>query len=383
MKISIGKCFREGRAAGISLGICVLLLPGVAQGQNGEKNETFTQAQYQEQADKIHRKYITLDSHNDTAGWLIHPEQEDYSVQKGQVTFEMMKEGGLDCAFFAIYLEQNKRDPQSLDSAYHYAKNELQMFKQYVADHADQAEIAYTPEDIARIKKAGKSAVVLAIENGYALGDKLERVDEFYDMGVRYITLCHNGNNELCDASMDKTGPEHGGLSDFGRKVVRRMNELGMMVDISHAASSTVKDVLECSLAPIIASHSGVWAIKNHKRNLKDEELKAIAAKGGNIQVATGRFFLSTLPKKEVTVKHLADHIDHVRNQVGIEHTGLGTDFDGGGGVVGLENVSKMKALTIELLKRGYTPEELGLFWGGNLLRVWKKVEEVAKSLKK
>ena len=182
---------------------------------------------------------------------------------------------------------------------------------------------------------------------------------------------------------MDKTGPEHGGLSDFGRKVVRRMNELGMMVDISHAASGTVKDVLECSAAPIIASHSGVWAIKNHKRNLTDEELKAIAAKGGNIQVATGRFFLSTLPKKEVTVKHLADHIDHVRDQVGIEHAGLGTDFDGGGGVVGLENVSKMKALTIELLKRGYTPEELGLFWGGNLLRVWKEVEEVAKSLKK
>lgn len=378
MKGKTGSKCRGRNTAGIWGAIALLLAGGASFAQDRPAADTLTPAQYRELADRIHRQYITLDSHNDTAEWINHPDLEDYSVQKGQVSFSMMKEGGLDCAFFAIYLEQNARDARSLDSAYRYARNELEMFRQYVAAHAGEAEIAYAPEDIARIKKAGKSAVVLAIENGYALGDRLERVDEFYDLGVRYITLCHNGNNNICDAALDKSGPEHGGLSDFGRQVVRRMNELGMMIDVSHAASSTLRDVLACSTAPIVATHSGARALKDISRNLTDEEMKAIASRGGDIQTATGRYFLSALPKNEVTVKHLADHIDHIRNTVGIEHVGLGTDFDGGGGVVGLENVSKMKSLTVELLKRGYTPEELGLFWGGNLLRVWKRVEKCA-----
>ena len=173
---------------------------------------------------------------------------------------------------------------------------------------------------------------------------------------------------------MSKTGGEHGGLSEFGKQVIKRMNELGMIIDVSHASSSTLYDVLEISSSPIIASHSGAWEIKNHNRNLKDSEMLAIAEKGGGIQVATWRFVLSNLPKAQVTVKHLADHIDHVVKVVGIDHVGLGTDFDGGGGVVGLENASKVKNLTIELLKRGYSEEDLGKFWGGNIIRVWEEV---------
>ncbi|MEG0517389.1 MAG: dipeptidase [Bacteroidales bacterium] len=349
---------------------CAFVLLGTTYAY-ARQNET----QYAAQADAIHKKYITLDSHNDSALWFNHP-NGDFGVTKGQVSFPMMKKGGLDAAFFAIYLEQGKRDAASLDSVFNHACQEIAMFKKYISDRSSDAEFAYTPNDLSTIKAAGKSAVILAIENGYGIGDKLERIDEFYKMGARYITLSHNGNNNICDASMSEAGPEHNGLSPFGRQVIERMNQLGMMIDISHASSKTVADVLECSKAPVIASHSGAWAIKNHKRNLKDGELKAIADKGGVIQVATGRFFLSTLPKKEVTIKHLADHIDHIVSIVGIEHVGLGTDFDGGGGVVGLENVSKMKSLTIELLKRGYTSEQLGLFWGGNLLRVWQIVQQ-------
>ena len=178
---------------------------------------------------------------------------------------------------------------------------------------------------------------------------------------------------------MSKTGESYGGLSSFGYKAIERMNKLGMIIDLSHASSSTLWDVLEVSKAPVVATHSGAWEIKNHNRNLKDDELRAIASKGGVIQCATGRFFLSTLPKNQVTISHLADHIDHLKKIVGIEHIGLGTDFDGGGGVVGLENCSKMKEVTVELLKRGYTPHELSLFWGGNFLRVWSKILQISK----
>ncbi len=331
------------------------------------------QSRYAVRADSIHKHCITIDSHNDSALWYNHPD-ENFGVTKGQVTFPMMKQGGLDAAFFAIFLEQKERDAVSLDSAFNCARNEIEMFKKHVASRSAEAEFALLPDDIARIKKSGKSAIILAIENGYGIGGKLKRIRYFRKMGVRYITLCHNGNNNICDASMSKTGEEHNGLSAFGKRVIKRMNKQGIIIDISHASSRTVFDVLKISKVPVIASHSGAWAIKNHNRNLTDEEMRAIAAKGGVIQVATGRFFLSNLPKHEVTVKHLADHIDHVVKTVGIEHVGLGTDFDGGGGVVGMEDASKMKNLTIELLERGYTPEQLKLFWGGNLLRVWEKV---------
>ncbi|MDP3398742.1 MAG: membrane dipeptidase, partial [Bacteroidales bacterium] len=180
-----------------------------------------------------------------------------------------------------------------------------------------------------------------------------------------------NLNNDICDASMDKAS-EHNGLSAFGKEVVKEMNRLGIIIDVSHASVKTVLDVVKLSKYPVMASHSGVYSLKNHNRNLRDHEMKAIAQAGGLIQIATGRFFLSELPKDSVTVSHIADHIDYARSLVGIDHIGLGTDFDGGGGVVGLENVSKMKNLTIELLRRGYTPEDLEKFWGANFIRFLK-----------
>lgn len=331
-------------------------------------------------ADSLHKLIFSIDTHNDTAICTNHPDKS-YGVVKGQVTFPLMKEGGLDASLFAIYLDQGPRDDASLKKATEYARQEITLFKEHIERHRDEAAQAWCADDFLPLKAQGKSIVMFAIENGYALGKELENVKEFYDMGVRAITLSHNYNNDICDASRD-TVAEWGGLSPFGYKVVEKMNELGIMVDVSHVASSTLQDVLECSKAPIIATHSGVWAIKNHPRNLKDEEIMAIAEKGGLIQVATGRFFLSHLPKAQVNVATLVDHIDYVKNLVGIEHVGIGTDFDGGGGVVGLEHAGKMKNVTIEMLRRGYTCDEIALFWGGNFLRFLKVVEKTAKNIR-
>ena len=342
-----------------------------------------TDAQYMKKADEIHRKYLTVDTHNDTAMYLNHPDGEDWSVAKGQVSFPKMKEGGLDAAFFAIFLDQGPLRASSRDSVYAYAMNEIALFKNYVANHSDEAAFAYAPKDLKKLKKEGKRGVVLALENGYGVGTDLAKVDSFYVAGCRYITLCHNYINDICDASRYPSPNGYDGLSEFGEQVVRRMNELGMMVDVSHASTATLYDVIKLSKAPVFASHSSVRAIKDHPRNLTDQEIKDIAATGGVIQLATGRWCLTNAPKKETSVKHLADHIDHIKALVGPEHIGLGTDFDGGGGMVDFEDCSKMKNLTVELLKRGYTEKELEMFWGGNFMRVWEETIKVAKEIAK
>lgn len=342
-----------------------------------------TDEQYMKRADEIHKKYLTIDTHNDTAMYLNHPDSDDWSVDKGQVTFPKMKEGGLDAAFFAIYLDQGPLKESSRDSIYLYAMEEIRLFKEYVANHSDEAEIAYSPKELRKLKKEGKRGVVLALENGYGVGLDLAKVDSLYNAGCRYITLCHNYINDICDASRYPSENSYGGLSEFGEQVVKRMNELGMLVDLSHASTSTLEDVARLSKAPLFASHSAVRALKEHPRNLTDEEIKIIASTGGVIQVASGKWCLTNIPKKDTKVTHLADHIDHIKNLVGPEYIGLGTDFDGGGGVVGLEDCSKMKALTVELLKRGYTEKELEMFWGGNFMRVWEETIKVAKELAK
>ncbi len=331
----------------------------------------------QARADALHKKIFSIDTHNDTAIATNHP-NASYGVTKGQVSFKMMKEGGLDAAMFAIYLEQGPLDDASVKKATQYAIDEINMFKKYISEHSDEAEIAYCADDFLPVKKSGKSAVMFAIENGYAIGRNIENVELFYNMGVRLVVLSHNYNNDICDSSRDSVS-RWGGLSPFGYKVVGEMNRLGMIIDVSHTSTATLFDCIEASKTPIIASHSGVWNLKHNPRNLKDEEIKAIAAKGGVIQVGTGKFFISDKPKAEVTVSDLCDHIDYIKNLVGPQYVGIGTDFDGGGGVVGLENVSKMKNITIELMRRGWSDKELEMFWGANYLRVLRQVENYAR----
>ncbi|PKP06894.1 MAG: hypothetical protein CVU10_04875 [Bacteroidetes bacterium HGW-Bacteroidetes-5] len=340
-----------------------LIFPAVLVSQN------HTEAELIKKANSIHKRVLTIDTHNDTALRINNPNSAT-RVTTGQVTFPLMKEGGLDASLFAIYIGQGERDSVSLIKATEYVKEQLSKFRSYVESYPT-VSIAYNSEDLLRNKKERITSVVLAIENGYAIAKDISNLEMFRDMGVRAITLCHNLNNEICDASMDKQS-EHNGLSAFGIEVVKEMNRLGIIIDLSHASTKTLFDVLKVSKNPVMASHSGVYSIKNHNRNLKDNEMRAIADAGGLIQIATGRFFLSELPKDSVNVSHIADHIDYAKKIVGIDHIGIGTDFDGGGGVVGLENASKMKNLTIELLRRGYSESELEKFWGANFLRFLK-----------
>ena len=325
------------------------------------------------EADRIHQKILTIDTHNDTAlgiNRLNNPNQEK-EISTLQSSIQKMKVGGLDAAFFAIYVAQEKRDSAGLAQATAFADDQLHKIKKYIESYKGAA-LAYNSSDLIKNKKEGKTSVVLAIENGYVFQKDISLVKHFADMGVIAVTLCHNGNNDICDASMD-SAVEHHGLSSFGVEVVKEMNRLKIIIDVSHASTESLFDILEVSKLPVIASHSGVWNIKNHNRNLKDNEIKAIAAKGGLIQVATGRFFLSNKPKQEVNVSDIVNHIDYVVKLVGIDHVGIGTDFDGGGGVVGLEGADKMKSITIELLKRGYSEEDIAKFWGINLLVILHK----------
>ncbi|MDD2294030.1 MAG: dipeptidase [Bacteroidales bacterium] len=331
-------------------------------------------------ANALHKSMFTIDTHTDTAIHLSHPKYDENGNYKGQITFPKMKEGGLDAAFFAIYLGQGPCDEVSSKKATQYAVNEINLFKEYVSRHAEEAEIAWCADDFWKIKNKGKSAVLFAIENGYALGKEISNVEMFYKMGVRAITLSHNYNNDICDASRDSVVRWHG-LSPYGLQVVKEMNRLGIIVDISHTSTETLFDCIEASAAPIIATHSCVWNLKDHPRNLKDDEIKAIAAKGGVIQVTTGRWALSWLPHAQVNVSTFCDHVDYVKHLVGVEHVGIGTDFDGGGGMNQLEDVTKMKNITIELLRRGWTDEEIKLFWGENVIRVMKEVEKVAHEI--
>ncbi|MCL2502474.1 MAG: dipeptidase, partial [Bacteroidales bacterium] len=319
-------------------------------------------------ADSLHRTFISIDTHNDASLKINYPDRPS-STAKGQVSFPLMKQGGLDVAFFAAYIGQGPRTEEGHQRAFNDVDFQVKGLKSYVQKYAEEAALAFNTDDIRRIKSEGKSAMVLAIENGYCIGTDLEKLRHFSALGVQIMTLCHNRNNEICDSSRD-TIQQHGGLSPFGREVVKEMNRLGMMIDVSHASKATTLEVAALSDYPVMASHSGVYALFNSLRNVSDEEIVAIAAKGGLIQVGIGGFFLSSLPRDQVNVTHIVDHIDHVVKLVGIDYVGIGSDFDGGGGVAGCSNMGEMKNITVELLRRGYTHDQIAKIWGGNVMRM-------------
>src|SRR5674476_622848 len=289
-----------------------------------------------------------------------------------------------------------------------------------VEKKSSKAEIATTPDDAYRLMKEGKIAAFIGVENGYPIGKDLTRIRQYYDLGARYITLAHTMNNDICDSSTDPAGPENGGLSPFGKEVVQEMNRLGMMIDISHISDKSFYDVLKVTKAPVLASHSSCRALCGSPRNLTDDMLLALKENGGVIQICILGNYLktpepnpeldarlkdlknkygdyNTLPdstkklvrkeyndiqktyEKSATVKDVVDHIDHVVQVIGIDYVGIGTDFDGGGGVDGCRTASEMKNITIELLRRGYSKADITKIWGGNVMRVLQKVEDLAK----
>lgn len=324
-------------------------------------------------AKNFHEQQLVVDSHCDTP--MKFTEDFDFSLRHNNVKVDLpkMQEGLEDAVFMVAYLHQEDRDENSLQAATQKAIDILYQIAEQAKRLQTQVGIAYSADDLVFLKNAGKKAIFLGIENGYALGKDLSNLTLFKNMGVSYITLCHNGDNDICDSA--KGNHEHNGLSDFGRKVVTEMNRLGIIVDISHAGDKTVSDVLEISTAPIIASHSSCRTLCNHPRNLTDEQIRAIAAKGGVIQICLYGPFLKD--SGEATIEDAIAHINHVVQLVGIEHVGIGTDFDGDDEekLTGCRAANELPRLTMELLRQGYSETDLARLWGGNLLRVLNTVQ--------
>jgi len=373
----------------------------------------------------IHDRVLTVDTHVDTPYRLLNKEYDvskthDPRKRGGKVDLPRMKKGGLDAIFFAVFVGQGDRSAEGNLKAKERALALFDAIHHMLKKHADLAELALTADDAYKIEKKSKRAIFIGIENGYPLGNDLTQVEKYHQLGARYITLCHTRNNDICDSSTDGKGAEHQGLSEFGEKVVKEMNRVGMMVDVSHASDDTFYDVLNVSRAPVIASHSCARAICDNPRNLDDKMLKKLAEKGGVIQMCIlssyvkqpdanprrdaalkalrekyknfsemsekerqvvhreWRAINEKYPEKLATVSDVVDHIDHIVKVAGIDHVGIGTDFDGGGGVDGCFDVSEMGNITIELVKRGYSEEQIRKIWGGNIMRVMRDVEKLA-----
>ncbi|MCD8073125.1 MAG: dipeptidase, partial [Alistipes sp.] len=285
-----------------------------------------------------------------------------------------MEEGRLDAAMVVAYIPQGPRDEQSHREAFARAKSLLERMKSKVEAYPEYAGIALSFADAERFKEQGRRAIFLGVENGYAIGKDLSKLGEFQRLGAVYMTLCHNGANDICDSAIGSA--EHGGLSGFGREVVAGMNRSGMVIDLSHSSEATFYDVLELSRAPVVCTHSCARALCDHPRNLTDDQMRALARAGGVVQICLYGPFLKA--DREATIVDALEHIEHAVRTAGIDHVGIGSDFDGGGGVAGCNGANELINITVELLRRGYPEKDIAKILGGNLRRVVDRVQEVA-----
>lgn len=323
------------------------------------------------EAKRLHNRILTLDSHCDTP--MFFDQQIDFASRDPKILVDLhkMTEGHLDATIMVAYLKQLGLEENDLSAATTKADRILDEIEAMVAKSNSAVGIAYTPADLYRLKAEGKKAIMLGIENGYAIGKDIKNVERFRNRGVVYMTLCHNGNNQLCGSA--RYNDEGLGVNDFGERVIREMNRVGMMVDISHAGEQTFYDALNISNKPIVASHSSARALCNHPRNLTDDQLRALAAKGGVAQVTLYSGFLKE--EGAATIVDAIQHLNHMVNIMGIEHVGIGTDFDGDGGIIGCASASELINFTRCLLKERYSEEDIRRIWGGNFLRVMEEVQ--------
>lgn len=370
-------------------------------------------------AEKLHQQMLTLDSHIDTPLQFSAPwfdiTRDNY---RGCIDIPKMERGGLDGCFFAVFVNQGDRDEATKAKKVAGAYKIFENLNNVLAQNPTKLMLCTTPEDGYKAKSEGKRAMYIGVENGYAIGDDLDNINRFRDLGARYITLVHSRNNDICDSANDKQ--EHGGLSEFGRRVVSRMNEQGVMVDVSHASELSAWQAIEFSKVPVIASHSCSKAVNDNVRNMSDSLIVALAKKGGVVQMCIlssyvdnsknsrahdteRRKILSAIPQGEeptktqlkelndlrkkysndfATVSQAVNHIDHIVKLVGIDHVGIGTDFDGGGSLADCMTAADMKNITCELIRRGYSDKNIAKIWSGNILRVLGDVENYAKNLK-
>jgi membrane dipeptidase len=386
----------------------------------------------------IHERALTMDTHADiSANFASEKDDVGSPENKRQVTLPKMRKGGLDAEFFAVFTPVGVRTDSAYENAYRHALDLFDAIHRLPVRYPDQIDIAYTAGDVVRIHRSGKLVACIGVENGYPIGTDLRRLKEFYDKGARYITLTHTDHNQICDTSTprdDEPKELYGGLSPFGVQVVQEMNRLGIMVDVSHTSKNATLAAIALSKAPVIASHSGADAVNKNPRNVDDETLRAIKARSGVVQVVGLADYIKTrqdsperaaamdslrkqygqsggrgsgarqssrvltpeqrtqyhekmaelnveFPRPQVTVQDMVDHIDHIVKVIGIDYVGIGSDFDGGGGLTGWNGADDAFNITLELVKRGYTENDIRKIWGENLLRVWRDVERVAKEL--
>lgn len=330
----------------------------------------------------IHDRVITLDTHTDIDPDNFLPGEPNYTtaLEDTQVDLPSMEAGGLDAVFFSIYQGQEQDfTAAGYGEAHATAMAKIEAIRRLTSELApDRIGLALTADDVRSIAASGRLVALMGMENGYAIGEDLSNVEKFYDLGVRYLSLAHNDNNQLADSNNgEPDGARHGGLSELGRQVVAEANRLGIMLDISHPSKQANLQTMELSRAPVIASHSSVRALAEHTRNLDDEQLLALRDNGGVVQVVALSAYLTT-EDRDATVDDLVDHIEYVVDLIGVDHVGISSDFDGGGGIEGWDDASETFNVTLELVRRGYTEAEIAKIWSGNLLRVMGEVERVA-----
>jgi len=336
-------------------------------------------AHYREACD-LHRRVLTLDTHCDTP--MFFPQGVDFGSRDKRILVDLhkMAEGHQDATIMVAYLPQPKigetfSSKVAFDVAgpIEYADLIFDKIEELVSKNSRYLSIARTPADLYADKRQGRHSIMLGIENGLALNGQLQNLHHFAQRGIVYMTLCHNGDNDICDSARGCN--THHGLSQFGRQVVREMNRLGIMVDLSHAAEKSFYDALDISQQPIVCSHSSCRTLCDHPRNLTDDQMRALAAKGGVMQVTMYPGFL--VKEGEATVQDALRHLDHAVQVMGIDHVGIGTDFDGDGGVRGFADASEMINFTRQLLARHYSERDIQKIWGGNFLRVMGQVQRV------
>ena len=374
-----------------------------------------------DRAHKLHFSSIVLDTHDDTTQRFF---SKDFDIAKrnpdGHVDIPRMREGGMNAIFFSIWIDGRIMGPPAVQKAL----DQIDLVHENVLKNSKDMVFCRTAEEVRRAHAQGKIAALMGVEGGHMIGNDIHVLRIFGDLGVRYMTLAHFYNDEWADSSTDK--PAHNGLTDFGKEVVREMNRQGIMVDISHVSDKTFYDALEVSKAPLIASHSSCRALCNHPRDMSDDMIKALAAKGGVIQINYERSFIDQAYKdaydkaqggvvaatdkisKEcgddsecisrklkdlqtqleasgalprVSWERIVDHIDHAVKLVGADHVGLGSDFDGATMPDGMEDCSKLRKITEALMRKGYSDDDIRKILGENTLRVMEQAEKVSREL--
>ncbi len=410
----------------------------------GEK-KTDTVETLEERAQRIHDSVITIDTHDDFNVNNFTDSINYTQNLDTQVNLPKMKEGGLDVAWLIVYTGQGELDPEGYAKASENAMAKFDAIHRLCEQYApDQIELALTSEDVRRIVASGKKVAMIGVENAYPLGEDLSKIEEYHKLGARYISLSHNGHSQFSDSNTGEEDDQwlHQGLSELGEKAVAEMNRLGIMIDVSHPSKEAMIQMIELSKAPIIASHSSARALCDHSRNLDDEQLLMLKENGGVVQTVAFSSYLNTekhearnkymtkiykkvadslgiewyersqfssltpeqrevfyanygkvrdlgndLAKNDpnvppaVSVSDLVDHIDYMVKLIGVDHVGISSDFDGGGGIEGWTDASETFNVTLELVKRGYTEEDIAKLWGENLLRVLDEVQALAKTL--